>query len=123
MVANQEDALDFFVNKLGFVKKDDEPMGKEQRWLTVSTSKEANFEIILQDPAWGMSASSHEERRALIGKQEGFCFHCDDIVKSVNMLKKNGVEITAPEQVPWGKQAKLKDLYGNTHLLVQPNTI
>ena len=35
LVSDQAKALDFYTNKLGFVKKVDIPLGPDQRWLTV----------------------------------------------------------------------------------------
>ncbi len=35
-VSNQDKALDFYVNKLGFEKIDDQPMSETERWLEVA---------------------------------------------------------------------------------------
>ena len=46
-VINQEEAYDFYVNKLGFKVIMDVPMGAGARWLTVSPKEQDSIEINL----------------------------------------------------------------------------
>ena len=48
-VNDQEKALDFYINKLGFIKKADEPIGAH-RWLTVGLENE-DLELVLEPDA------------------------------------------------------------------------
>jgi lactoylglutathione lyase len=40
-VSDQDKALDFYVNKLGIEKIDDQPMRETERWLEMSLTKES----------------------------------------------------------------------------------
>ncbi len=116
IVKNQDEALKFFVEKLGFEKKDDSPMGKD-RWLTVCC-KGQPIEIVLQMPHWGPEKASIQERTAMIGKQS-FCFSSPDIAQDHKKLLSKGVKILGqPTIEPWGKQLLFEDLYGNVYVLV-----
>ena len=79
IVHNQEEAPHFFIEKLGFVKKDDNPMGEGQRWLTIGCQSQLDLEIILGTPEWSSDKASFQERRAIIGKQS-FCFAFNDYI-------------------------------------------
>jgi len=49
LVDNQEKALQFYTGKLGFVKKNDIPLGGEMRWLTVvAPSDPEGPELVLE---------------------------------------------------------------------------
>lgn len=119
IVEDQTKALTFFVEKMGFTKRDDSPMGPNQRWLTIGCKQQPDVEIILQAVDWGMDNATEEERRAQIGKQ-GFCFSSDNIEADYKNLQQKGVKVIGkPEKMPWGHQLSFEDLYGNKHLLVQ----
>src|SRR6186997_2317354 len=53
-VLNQEEAYDFYVNKLGFEVRTDAPMGPEMRWLTVGPKEQPDIEISLMPVTEGM---------------------------------------------------------------------
>ena len=49
-------------------------------------------------------------------------FHCDNCRDFVERLKSSGLEFTLePEEQPWGVQAVFQDLYGNSHVLLEPS--
>ncbi len=122
LVRDQEEALNYYTETLGFEKRTDQPMGEGARWVTVGPKNHPDMEIVLQPAGWG-SAGTVAERAAQIGKGPGFVFATDDCRQTVAELKAKGVEFTTePEAVPWGVQAVFTDLYGNTHVLVQPPT-
>lgn len=111
-VHDQQEALNFYVEKLGFVKKTDAPMDEEgkTRWVTISPQNQPDFEIILQSPDWGPGGTA-DERRALVGKVPGFVFKTPDCQKDYADLKARGVKFTSePQTHPWGIQAVFEDL-------------
>lgn len=119
IVEDQTKALNFFVEKMGFEKRDDSPMGPNQRWLTIGCKQQPDIEIILQAVDWGMDNATPKERRAQIGKQ-GLCFSTDDIQADYKALGQKGIKVLGkPEKMPWGYQLIFEDLYGNRHLLVE----
>src|SRR5215471_12472709 len=108
-VKDQDEALRWFTEKLGFVKRVDQP-GPGIRFLTVSPPKQPDLQIIL--------ASWFPEH---IGKNATAVLHTDDCRKTYDELKDRGVVFTEPPQLkPFGLQAVFKDLYGNSYALLDP---
>jgi catechol 2,3-dioxygenase-like lactoylglutathione lyase family enzyme len=120
-VRDIDEALRWYTEKLGFVKQSDDPMGETDRWVTIATPNQQEFQLILQPPHWGTGGSDAEERANMVGKLPGFVMETDDIVAQVRDLETKGVRITMPvTEFPWAKQATFEDLYGTTHVLSQP---
>lgn len=115
-VSDAEKALDFYVNKLGFEKKEDVPMGVADdgtnlRWLTVVPPGSLT-EIVLVK---GFGEWSEDR----IGKFSDFVYNVQDIVGTFEQLKARGVDIIEePTKQPWGMQAQFKDQDGNTFVVV-----
>lgn len=117
-VNNQDEALHFYTNILGFKIHTDAIMGNGFRWLTLCFQDQPDFEIAL------MPATTPEEK-ALVGKQAAsnplLCLQTDDCKKDYDVLKAKGVAfIQEPKEEPWGISAMCKDLYGNILYLSQP---
>jgi predicted enzyme related to lactoylglutathione lyase len=111
LVADQDKALQWYTEKLGFEKKVDQPMGPGQRWLTIVPKGQIGPEIVLQ------KATAAEE--AQIGKSLEWVFDTDDAQKAYDVLSARGVKFAAPPNVrPWGTQVRFEDLYGNHFTLV-----
>jgi lactoylglutathione lyase len=112
-VSDQDKALDFYVSKLGFEKRADEPMGDGQRWVEVAPPG-AQTRIVL-------SRASEEWGAERVGQFAGIVFAPDDIDATYEELSARGVEFTEPPtNQPWGgRQALFKDQDGNTFVLVQ----
>jgi catechol 2,3-dioxygenase-like lactoylglutathione lyase family enzyme len=53
-VLNQDEAYDFYVNKLGFEVRTDAPMDEGMRWLTVGPKEQPDIEISLMPVREGM---------------------------------------------------------------------
>lgn len=111
-VADQDGALDFYVNKLGFEKRVDVPFADRYRWVEVGLGSETTT-IALAPPPEGTSAG---------GRQTGISLQTDDIDAYHARLKEAGVDVDAEvsrmgDPVPpmfW-----FRDLEGNTLLVVQ----
>lgn len=117
-VSNQDEALNFYTNKLGFKIHTDAAFGA-MRWLTLHLPGQPDVELAL------MLAETGEEK-ALIGKQGAskplFTFETTDCKKDYETLSASGVEFTSePESQPWGISASFKDLYGNALYMCQPS--
>lgn len=117
-----DEALTYYTDVLGFKKISDAPMNEDgDRWVTVA-AEDGNFEVILQDPKWGMEMSEEAiaQRMSQVGKQAGFILVTDDINAEVERLKSKSVNFTMEAtNMVWGIQAAFEDLYGNVHLLHQ----
>jgi predicted enzyme related to lactoylglutathione lyase len=110
-VSDQDKALDFYTNKLGFEVRADETMG-EMRWIEVGP-KGAATSIVLKLGNEGPSA----ER---IGQFTEIALEADDIEATYRELSSRGVEFTEkPNRQPWGMQAQFVDQDGNRFALGQ----
>ncbi len=117
-VKNQQEALEFYRDKLGFEVDTDAPVGPGFRWLTMRIKTQPGFEIILMEPNPGMmlDEESAAQLRSLIDKGVlgGGVFDTDDIYKTYEELKTRGVEFKGPPSVqPWGTATVMKDNSGN----------
>jgi predicted enzyme related to lactoylglutathione lyase len=107
-VRDQDRALDFYVNQLGFALQTDQPMGPGQRWIEVRPPRGETSVALFTPPG-------HEDR---IGKFTGLSIECDDVQKTYDELCSRGVEFTKPPQAqPWGVMAIMKDSEGNEFVL------
>jgi predicted enzyme related to lactoylglutathione lyase len=103
-VTDQDKALDFYVNKLGFEKIDDQPMSETERWLEVAPPG-AQTHIML-----GLRGQSGGDKTGFTG----FVLHTDNIEETCATLKARGVNISHELSTePWGKWAQFTDPDGN----------
>jgi predicted enzyme related to lactoylglutathione lyase len=103
-VGDQNRALDFYTDKLGFTIITDQPFDEKQRWIELRIPK-AETRVVLFTP-------EGDENR--IGSFMNISFTCDEIHKTYDELKKRGVEFEGPPQEqPWGTYALFKDSEGN----------
>jgi predicted enzyme related to lactoylglutathione lyase len=119
-VLDYDEALGWYTEKLGLEIRDNVEMneyGSGYRWLTVGVPGHKDLEIILHKSSLEQADTASKPA----SKMPYFIFSTDDCQAEVKRLRANGVEITGePEEVPWGVQAMFEDLYGNTHVLVEP---
>jgi predicted enzyme related to lactoylglutathione lyase len=107
-VADQNRALDFYTDKLGFTIITDQPFDEKQRWIELRVPK-AETRVVLFTP-------EGDEKR--IGSFMNMSYACDDIDKTYAELNKRGVEFEGPPQKqPWGTYAMFKDSEGNRFVL------
>jgi catechol 2,3-dioxygenase-like lactoylglutathione lyase family enzyme len=112
-VADTDRAIDFYVDKLGFEKVVDVPMGPGQRWVEVAISgRETN--IALAPPPPGQQAG---------GSQTGICLDTTDVDADHAALKAAGVDVD--EEVsryggPVPPMFWLRDPDGNSLIIVEP---
>ena len=123
-VLDQDEALDFYVGKLGFEVRADVDMGF-MRWLTISAPGDPDREILLERP--GPPAhddATAEQVRELVTKgAAGFALglRTDDLRKTYEELKAKGVEFTdEPTERFYGIDCGLRDPFGNNIRIVQP---
>ena len=108
-VSDQDRALKFYTEKLGFKVATDQAMGPGQRWIELSipgsgTTGSATNLALFTPPG-------HESR---IGGFQPVTFWCDDALATAAILKSNGVELDEePRKEVWGTMAKFKDPDGN----------
>jgi predicted enzyme related to lactoylglutathione lyase len=125
-VHDQNEALDFYVGKLGWEIRHDVTMEEIGgfRWLTVSPPSQPDFAVVLMaipgPPV--MDSETAEQVRALMAK--GFAgtvfLTTDDVDGDYERLSKAGVEFTTPpSDMPYGRDCGLRDPSGNNLRLAQ----
>lgn len=98
IVADQDKALDFYVNTLGFEKIIDQHMGPEMRFITVAP-KGATTQIALALASWAGAGATR-------GGESGITFITSDIDATHKTLSERGVRFKGPiEDMPWGDRA------------------
>ena len=102
-VSNQNKAVEFYTQKLGFEVKSDMKFGNNLRWIEVSP-KESKSTISLVEPNVELLKTDEEINRAKmkIGTDTDIWFYSNDIESTYDMLKDKGVELTRPEKQDWG---------------------
>ncbi|HKA90976.1 MAG TPA: VOC family protein [Haliangiales bacterium] len=111
LVHDQDEALRFYTERLGFDKRDDVTMG-DFRWLTV-VPRGGDVAIVLQRAVDG--------RAAQVGKGTTWVLQVDDVLRTYEELLARGVKFRGePSRQPWGTEVACEDLYGNTFDLVEP---
>jgi catechol 2,3-dioxygenase-like lactoylglutathione lyase family enzyme len=126
-VLDKEEALDFYVNKLGLEKGNDVRQG-DYRWLTVRVPGEHGTEISLEEPG----APLHDEAtatqlRELItkGAMSGLVFKADDIRGLYETLQERGVSDFTQEPTDhfYGTDMGLRDPFGNAIRILQQGRV
>jgi predicted enzyme related to lactoylglutathione lyase len=123
-VLDQDEALEFYVGKLGFEVADDVDLGF-MRWLTVSVPGDPNRRILLEKPGPpAMDDATAEQVREIVTKgASGYAIglSTDDCKKTYETLVARGVEFTQePMQQSYGIDCGMRDPFGNHIRIVQP---
>ena len=103
---DQDRALAFYTQKLGFKLVTDQPHDEKQRWIELKVAR-SDTRVVLFNPD--------------DSKVGGFfpgALACDDVSKTYEELKAKGVEFLGPPtKEDWGEYALMKDSEGNQILL------
>ncbi|MGN6372323.1 MAG: VOC family protein [Solirubrobacteraceae bacterium] len=123
-VLDQDEALDFYVGKLGMVVHTDADIGV-MRWLTVTPPDQPELQLALMlpgPPAYNDTTAA--EIRELVtkgGGGGGLIFETDDCQGTYERLRATGVEFTqAPTERFYGTDCALRDPFGNPIRFAQP---
>jgi len=122
-VVDQDEALDFYVGKLGLEINTDADL-EFMRWLTVNVPGQPDQQIVLMVPGPpALDPDAAEQVRALLGKGagSGFIFTTDDCRATYEALRAKGVEFNEePVERFYGIDVGLRDPFGNPLRITQP---
>jgi catechol 2,3-dioxygenase-like lactoylglutathione lyase family enzyme len=122
-VLDQDEALDFYVGKLGLEVANDVDLGF-MRWLTVQVPGDPEREVLLENPGPpAMDDATAEQVRELVtkGATGGWLgFTTDDCRKTYEELLAKGLEFTEePTERGYGIDCALRDPFGNVVRITQ----
>jgi catechol 2,3-dioxygenase-like lactoylglutathione lyase family enzyme len=119
VVRDYDEAISFYVGKLGFVLVEDLYIAaQDKRWVVVAPPGATESRLLL-------ARATNAEQAARIGKQTGgrvFLFlYTDDFWRDFRAFQAKGVTfVRQPQEQPYGTVAVFADLYGNWWDLLQP---
>jgi uncharacterized glyoxalase superfamily protein PhnB len=125
-VHDQDEALAFYTEKLGFEVRTDATLPEmgNFRWLTVSPADQPDIAIVLMaipgPPVMDEAAAEQVRSRMAMGFAGTVFLTTDDCQASYEELRARGVEFTEePEERPYGIDAGFRDPSGNSFRLTQ----
>jgi predicted enzyme related to lactoylglutathione lyase len=120
-VQDQEKALKFYTEKLGFIKKIDVPLSEGNRWLTVVSKEEQDGPEVLLEPSPIHFAPSKVYQKALFDAGIPYTqFNVEDVQQEYDRLLKLGVAFSIkPTAMGTVKIAVFNDTCGNNIQMVE----
>jgi catechol 2,3-dioxygenase-like lactoylglutathione lyase family enzyme len=122
VVRDYDEALAFFVGKLGFNLVEDTYIAEQdKRWVVVAPPGSCETSLLL-------AQATNPEQASRIGNQTGgrvFLFlYTDDFWRDYHAYKAKGIVfVRDPKEESYGMVAVFKDLYGNQWDLLQPRRL
>jgi catechol 2,3-dioxygenase-like lactoylglutathione lyase family enzyme len=119
VVANYDDAIKFYTEKLNFILIEDTKLSETKRWVKVAPPGGGGQCCLL------LAQAATEEQKNRVGNQTGgrvFLFlYTDDFWRDYNnMLVQQINFVRLPEEQLYGTVAVFEDLYGNLWDFIQP---
>lgn len=119
VVADYDEAISFYTEKLNFKLIEDTRIDEHKRWVMVAPPGAKECCLLL-------AKAKNEEQSAYVGNQTGgrvFLFlHTDDFWRDYHSMKAHNIHfVREPDEQAHGLVAVFEDLYGNLWDLIQPN--
>lgn len=117
LVRDYDEAICWFVDKLGFELIEDTPREPGKRWVRIAPQRGHGVELLL-------AKAANDEQAAVIGKQGGgrvtWFLYTDNFTADHERLRNNGVTfLESPRHESYGTVAVFEDLYGMKWDLLQ----
>ncbi|MBU9720143.1 MULTISPECIES: VOC family protein [Bacillaceae] len=109
-VKDQKEAKDFWLDKLGFELKFEQPMGPNLSWIEVGPSDD-NTTLVLY------SKSAMEQQDPSVVAHPSVIFSTTDLEAAYEKMKANGVKVEEMQKMPYGSMFIFFDQDGNNYLL------
>uniref|UniRef100_UPI0034D40068 VOC family protein n=3 Tax=Staphylococcus TaxID=1279 RepID=UPI0034D40068 len=118
-VDNQEEALQFYTDILGFEKKIDEPVGEGFRWLTLVSPNQPDGAQLVLEPNGNPIASDYQQR-LFEANIPITMFGVENVQQTYDALTQKGVHFTVePTTMGSAKMAIFNDTCGNLIQIVE----
>ena len=109
-VRDQNRAVEFYTQKMGFKITTDQQFGPNQRWIEMKVGRGETGVVLFTPPG-------QEDR---VGTFMPMSYQCDNVQKTYEELKARGVQfMSEPKERPYGIEALLRDDSGNWFSLTQ----
>jgi catechol 2,3-dioxygenase-like lactoylglutathione lyase family enzyme len=117
VVADYDEAIQFYTEKLHFDLLEDTPQSETKRWVLVAPKGSGGCTLLL-------AKAANEEQKTRVGNQTGgrvFLFlRTDDFWRDYNRMLSDGIKfIRPPKEEEYGTVAVFEDLYGNLWDLIE----
>lgn len=117
LVADYDEAIQFYTESLGFTLVEDVALTAEKRWVKVAPPG-AQTALLL-------ALASNEQQQQLVGSQAGgrvlLFLQTDDFWQDYQKMQARGVQfLEPPREESYAIVAVFADLYGNKWDLIQP---
>ena len=110
-VNDQQEAKSFWLNKIGFVLKFEQPMGPNMSWIEVGPSEDEFTTLVLY------SKAAMEQQKPSAVAHPSILFSTTNIEAAYEKMKQNGVEVEELLKMPFGTMFTFKDQDGNSYIL------
>ena len=118
IVKDYDEAINFYVNKLGFTVVEDTVLSNVKRWVKIAPAGSNECCLLL-------AKATDDQQASRIGNQTGgrvFLFlNTDDFWRDYHHYKQHNIHfVREPVKEEWGTVAVFQDLYGNLWDLIGP---
>ncbi|WP_246943388.1 VOC family protein [Bacillus pinisoli] len=110
-VESQEHAKDFWLNKIGFVLRLEQPMGPNFSWIEVGPKDDESTTLVLY------SKEAMEKQNPAAIAHPSVIFSTTNIEVAYESMKQNGVVVEEMLRMPFGTMFTFKDQDGKSYLL------
>lgn len=118
LVRDYDEAIGWFVDRLGFRLLEDTPVGDGKRWVLVGADDGSSLLLARADGSDQAAATGRQT-----GGRVGFFLHTDDFAADHSRMIAAGVRFREkPRHEPYGTVAVFEDLYGNLWDLIERRT-
>lgn len=120
-VLDQEKALKFYTEKLGFIKKEDIPVGEDSRWLTLVSKEDQDGPELLLEPSPNHMEAAKTFQKALFTAGIPYTqFNVENVQEEYERLKELDVDFSMkPTEMGTVKIAVFNDTCGNYMQIVE----
>ena len=119
VVPDYDEALAFYVGRLGFVLREDLKLSEEKRWVVIAPDAQSTTNLLLAQACGARQEAAVGDQ---FGGRVGLFLHTDDFERDHAAMLEAGVFFEeTPREEDYGKVAVWRDPFGNRWDLLQLN--